>query len=184
MKQSENRKRKHHASKYQEPVHKRSFHSGSGSSGFHKSGGNHHNNNVEMGISTTREMATTIMAIGVTTITTPQGQMAIIMATTMAETTMPLRRRILVRSNALSATRLGIMLMIAHRRRRNETNQIHFRRGMSTMSMWRRFMMSLTPFMVHFSSMIFQHLFFLILVHLIHSYQEYLWVKITYQAEP
>jgi hypothetical protein len=49
MKQSKNRKRKHHASKYQEPVHKRSFHSGSGSSGFHKSGGNHHNNNGENG---------------------------------------------------------------------------------------------------------------------------------------
>jgi hypothetical protein len=34
---------------------------------------------VEMGISTTRKMAT-----GVTTITTPQGQMAITMATTMS----------------------------------------------------------------------------------------------------
>jgi hypothetical protein len=45
MKQSENTKRKHHASKYQELVHKRSFHSGGGSSGFHKNGGNHHNNN-------------------------------------------------------------------------------------------------------------------------------------------
>jgi hypothetical protein len=45
MKQSKNRKRKHHVSKYQEPVHKRSFHSGSGSSRFHKTGGNHHNNN-------------------------------------------------------------------------------------------------------------------------------------------
>jgi hypothetical protein len=45
IKQSENRKRKHHVSKYQEPVHKRSFHSGSGSSGFHKNGLNHHNNN-------------------------------------------------------------------------------------------------------------------------------------------
>jgi hypothetical protein len=47
---------------------------------------------VEMGISTTREMSTTIMAIGVTTITTPQGQMAIAMATIMAETTMSPRR--------------------------------------------------------------------------------------------
>jgi hypothetical protein len=45
MKQSENRKRKHHAGKYQEPVYKRSFQSGSGSSGFYKNGGNHHNNN-------------------------------------------------------------------------------------------------------------------------------------------
>jgi hypothetical protein len=45
VKQSENRKRKHHASKYQEPIHKRSFHSGSGSSGYHKNGGNHYNNN-------------------------------------------------------------------------------------------------------------------------------------------
>jgi hypothetical protein len=45
VKQSENRKRKHHATKYQEPMHKRSFHSGSGSSGYHKNGGNHHNNN-------------------------------------------------------------------------------------------------------------------------------------------
>jgi hypothetical protein len=49
---------------------------------------------VGMGINTTREMATTIMAIGITTITTLQGQMAIIMATTMAETTMSPRRRI------------------------------------------------------------------------------------------
>jgi hypothetical protein len=62
---------------------------------------------VEIGISTTREMVTTIMAIGATTITTPQGQMAIIMEVTMAETTMSLRRRILVRWNALSATKKG-----------------------------------------------------------------------------
>jgi hypothetical protein len=45
MKQSENRKRKHHVSKYQEPVHKQSYHSDHGSSGFHKNGGNHHNHN-------------------------------------------------------------------------------------------------------------------------------------------
>jgi hypothetical protein len=45
IKQSENRKRKHHVSKYQEPVHKRSYHSDHGSSGFHKNGGNHHNHN-------------------------------------------------------------------------------------------------------------------------------------------
>jgi hypothetical protein len=109
---------------------------------------------VEMGISTTREMATTIMAIGVTTIT-QQGQMAITMATTMAETTMSLRRRILVRWNALNATKLGTMQMIAHNGRTKETSPIHFRRGMLTMSMWRRFMMSLTPFMVCFSSIIF-----------------------------
>jgi hypothetical protein len=80
-----------------------------------------------MGISTTREMATTIMAIGVTTITTPQGQMAITMATTMTETTMSPRKETLVKWNALSATKLGIMKMIAHRRRRKETNQIHSR---------------------------------------------------------
>jgi hypothetical protein len=66
---------------------------------------------VEMGISTTREMATTIMAIGVTTTTTPQRQMAITIATTMAEPTMSPRRGILVRWNALSATRLGDMSM-------------------------------------------------------------------------
>jgi hypothetical protein len=52
---------------------------------------------VEIGTSTTREMATTIMATGVTTIITPQGQMAITMATTMAEITMSPRRGILVR---------------------------------------------------------------------------------------
>jgi hypothetical protein len=45
MKQSENRKRKHHVSKYQEPMHKQSYHSDHGSSGFHKNGGNHHNHN-------------------------------------------------------------------------------------------------------------------------------------------
>jgi hypothetical protein len=45
IKQSENRKRKHHVSKYQEPAHKRSYHSDHGSSGFHKNGGNHHNHN-------------------------------------------------------------------------------------------------------------------------------------------
>jgi hypothetical protein len=47
---------------------------------------------MEMGTSITREMATTIMATGITTITTPQGQMAI----TMAETTMSPRRGTLV----------------------------------------------------------------------------------------
>jgi hypothetical protein len=41
MKRSENRKRKHHVSKYQELVHKQSYHSDHGSSGFHKNGGNH-----------------------------------------------------------------------------------------------------------------------------------------------
>jgi hypothetical protein len=45
MKQSENKKRKHHVSKYQEPVHKQSYHSDHRSSGFHKNGGNHHNHN-------------------------------------------------------------------------------------------------------------------------------------------
>jgi hypothetical protein len=90
---------------------------------------------VEIGTSTTREMATTIMATGVTTITTPQGQMAIIMATTMAETTMSPRRGILVMWNGISATRLGIMQMIAHRRRMKETSPIHSRRGMLITSM-------------------------------------------------
>jgi hypothetical protein len=42
VKQSKNRKRKHHASKYQEHVHKRSFHSGSRSSCYHNNGGNGH----------------------------------------------------------------------------------------------------------------------------------------------
>jgi hypothetical protein len=115
---------------------------------------------VEMGTSITREMATTIMAIGVTTITTPQGQMDTTMATTMAETTMSLRRGILVKWSALSATRLGITQMIAHRRRTEETSPTHFRKDMLIMSMWGRFMMSLTLSMVRFSSMIFQHLFF------------------------
>jgi hypothetical protein len=123
---------------------------------------------VEMGTSMTREMATAIMAIGVTTITTPQRQMAITMATTMAKTTMSSRRGILVKWSALSAIRLGIMQMIAHRRRMKETSPIHSRRDMLIMSMWRRFMMSLTLSMVRFSSMTFQHLFFLILLHLIH----------------
>jgi hypothetical protein len=96
---------------------------------------------VAMGTSITGEMASTIMATGVTTIIIPQGQMAI----TMAETTMSLRRRILVRWNAISVTRLGIMQMIAHRGRMKETSPIHSRRGMLITSMWRRFMMSLTP---------------------------------------
>jgi hypothetical protein len=45
MKQSENRKRKHHANKYHEPAHKRNFHDGNRGSGFHKNGGNNHRNN-------------------------------------------------------------------------------------------------------------------------------------------
>jgi hypothetical protein len=105
---------------------------------------------VEMGTSITREMATTIMATGITTIITPPGQMAITMATTMAETTMFPRRGILVMWNAISVTRLGIMQLIAHRRRMKETSPIHSRRGMSITSMLRRFMMSLTPYMVCF----------------------------------
>jgi hypothetical protein len=78
--------------------------------------------------------------------------MAITMATTMAETIMSPRRGILVRWNAISATRMGIMQMIAHRRRMKGTSPIHSRRGMSITSMWRRFMMSLTPYMVCFFS--------------------------------
>jgi hypothetical protein len=115
---------------------------------------------VEMGTDITRGMATTIMATGMTTITTP-GQMAI----TMAKTTMSPRRGILVRWNAISATRLGIMQMIAHRRKMKETSPIHSRRGMLFSSMWRRFMMSLTLYMVCFCSISFQHLFFLTPVH-------------------
>jgi hypothetical protein len=115
---------------------------------------------VEMGTSITRQMATTIMAIGITTIITPPGQMAITMATTMAETIVSPRRGILVRWNALSAKRLGIMQMIAPRGRTKETSPTHFRRDMLIMSIWRRFMMNLTLSMVRFSSMTFQHLFF------------------------
>jgi hypothetical protein len=112
---------------------------------------------VEMGTSIIRGMATTIMATGITTIITPLGQMAITMATTMAETTMSPRRGILVRWNASSATRLGIMQMTAHKRRMKETSPIHSRRGMLITSMWRRFMMSLMPYMVCFYSINFQH---------------------------
>jgi hypothetical protein len=45
MKQSESRKRKHHTSKYHEPVQKFNFHNGSGGFRFHKDGGNNHYNN-------------------------------------------------------------------------------------------------------------------------------------------
>jgi hypothetical protein len=45
MRQSENRKRKHHASKYQEHAQKRNFHDGSGGSSFHNNGGNGHTHN-------------------------------------------------------------------------------------------------------------------------------------------
>jgi hypothetical protein len=183
MKQSENRKMKHHVSKYQQPVHKRSFHSGSGVLDSIRMEGITTTIMVEMGIITTREMATTIMATGVNPFTTLPGQMATTMAT-MAETTMFPRRGILVKWNAIRATRLGIMQMIAHRRRMKETSLIHSRRDMLIMSMWRRFMMSLMLSMVRFSLMTFQHLFFLILVHLIHSSRGYLWIEIKYQPEP
>jgi hypothetical protein len=126
---------------------------------------------VEMGTSITREMA-----IGITTIMTPPGQMAITMATTILSP----RRGILVRWNAINAIRLGIMQMIAHRRKMKETSPIHSRRGMSITSMWMRFMMSLMPYKVCFCSISFQHLFFSILVHLIHSYQEHLWLRTKY----
>jgi hypothetical protein len=63
------------------------------------------------------------------------------------------------------------MQMIAHRRKMKETSTIHSRRGMLITSMWRRFMMSLTPCMVCFYSISFLHLFFSTLVHLIHSAQ-------------
>jgi hypothetical protein len=126
---------------------------------------------VEMGTSITGEMATTIMATGVTTIIIPQGQMTITMTTAMAETTMFPRRGILVRWNAISVTRLGIMQMIAHRRKKKETSPIHSRRGMLITSMWRRFIMSLTPSMVCSCSISFQRLFFSTLVHLIHHFK-------------
>jgi hypothetical protein len=115
---------------------------------------------VEMGTSITREMATTIMATGIATIMTPPGQMAIAVATTMAETIMSPRRGILVRWNASSATRLGIIPMIAPRRKMKETSPIHSRRGMLTTSMWRKIIMSLTPSMVCFCSISFQHFLF------------------------
>jgi hypothetical protein len=51
--------------------------------------------------------------------------MSITMSTTMAETTMSPRRGILVRWNAISATRLGIMQMIAHKRKNKKTSPIH-----------------------------------------------------------
>jgi hypothetical protein len=125
---------------------------------------------VEMGTSTTRGMTTTIMAIGITTIITPLELTAIAMATIMAETTMSPRRRTLVRWNAISVTRLGIMQIIAHRGRMKETSPIHSRKGMLITSMWRRFMMSPTPCMVCICLISFLHLFFSTLVHLIHSF--------------
>jgi hypothetical protein len=112
---------------------------------------------VEMGTSTTRETDTTIMATGTTTIITPPGLMAIAMATTMVGIIMSLRRGILVRWNATNATRLGIMPMIAPRRRMKGTSPIHFRRDMSIMSMWKKSMMNLTLSMVRIYSMIIQH---------------------------
>jgi hypothetical protein len=178
IKQSENRKRKYHVSKYQEPVHKRSYQVTMGALDFIRMEETTTTIMVEMGTSITRGMATTVMATGITAITAPQGQMAIPMATTMSP-----RRGILVRWNALSATRLGIMQMIAHRRRMKETSPIHSRRGMSITSMWRRFMMSLTLYMVCFFSISFQHLFFSTLVHRIHSFQEHLWLRTKYRLK-
>jgi hypothetical protein len=135
---------------------------------------------VEMGTSTIRGMATTIMATGITTIIIPPELTAITMATIMVGTTMSPRRKTLARWNAINATRLGIMQMIAHRGRIKETTPIHSRKGMLITSMWRRFMMSPTPCMVCICLISFLHLFFSTLVHLIHSSQKHLWLSTKY----
>jgi hypothetical protein len=86
---------------------------------------------VAMDINTTKEMATTIMATRVITITTLQEVMGITMEVIVLETTMISSRRILVLWSASSATRMDIMPLTALRRRRMMgTSQIHSRRDM------------------------------------------------------
>jgi hypothetical protein len=175
MKQSENRKWKHHVSKYQEPVHKQSYHSGNGNSGFHKNGGNHHNNNAGNGHQHHKGYGHH-----------HNGHMSHNNHNSMTnghnngKNNNVLEKRDISQVECYKCHKTGHYANDAHRRRIKETSPIHSRRGMLITSMWRRFMISLMLYMVCFCSISFQHLFFSTLVHPIHSFQEHLWLRIKY----
>src|SRR4051812_8700168 len=131
---------------------------------------------TSMGNSTSTT-TTTIMTTSITvvmTMTSTRTTRVDIRATTVeVAVEVSLSRRILVSLSVSSATRWGIMQMNARKRKlKDPTSLTLFRRDKSTTSMWRKFMRSLMLLLVSSNSILSQHLFSLILVHLIHSYQE------------
>src|SRR3954466_12941234 len=96
-----------------------------------------------------------------------------------------LLKRTSVRLSASNAKSWGIMLMSALRRKLKDlTSQILFRKDRLTTSMWRRSMRSLMPWLVSSDSIQFRHLYSLIPVHLIHSYQKHLLKEMNYWWKP
>src|SRR4051812_14019666 len=95
-----------------------------------------------------------------------------------------LSRKILVRLSVSSARRWGIMQMNAQKRKlKDPTSPTLFKRGNLTTSMWRKSMRSLMQLLVSSNSILFQHLFFLILEHRIHSYQKHLLIEMGFQLK-
>src|SRR3954462_8318647 len=130
---------------------------------------------TSMGNSTSTT-TTTVMTTSITvvmTMTSTRTTRVDIRATTVVmevEVEVNLLRETSVRLNASNARRWGIMQMNAQKRKlKDPTSPTHFRKGKLTTSMWRKSTKSLMLLRVSSNSILFQHLFSSILVHLIHS---------------
>src|SRR3954463_2523558 len=144
---------------------------------------------TSMGNSTSTT-TTTVMTTSITvvmTMTNTRTTRVDIRATTVemeVEVEANLSRRTLVRLNASSARRWDIMQMNAQRRKlKDPTSPTLFRKGKLTTSMWMKSMRSLMMLLVSSDSILFQHLFFLILEHRIHSYQKHLLIEMGFQLK-
>src|SRR3954471_10507441 len=134
---------------------------------------------TSMGNSTSTSTTTVIMTtsiIVVMTMTSTRTTRVDIRATTVEMAVeVSLSRRTLVRLSASNARNWGIMQMNAQKRKlKDPTSPTLFRKGKLTTSMWKKSMRILMLLLVSSDSILFQHLFSLILMHLIHSYQEHL----------
>src|SRR3954469_20101772 len=124
---------------------------------------------------TTTTVMTTNITVVMTMTSTRTTRVDTRVTTVVMEVEVSLSRRTLVRLNASSARKWGIMQMNAQKRKlKDPTSPTLSRRGKLTTLMWRRSMRSLMLWLVSLNSILFQHLFSLILVHIIHSYQEHL----------
>src|SRR3954471_2788311 len=128
---------------------------------------------------TTTVMTTSITAVMTMTSTgTTRVDIRATIVVMVVEVEVSMLKRTSVRLSASNARSWGIMLMSALKRKLKDlTSQILSRKDRLTTSMWRRSMRNLMPLLVSSDSIQFQHLYSLILVHLIHSYQRHLLIE-------
>src|SRR3954469_18263233 len=125
----------------------------------------------------TNTTTTTVMTTNITvvmTTTSTRTTRVDIRATTVVmvvKVQVSLLKETSVRLNASNARRWGIMQMNAQKRKlKDPTSPTHSRKVKLTTSMWRKSTKSLMLLRVSSNSILFQHLFSSILVHLIHSF--------------